>query len=248
MSTKNRTITIRRRIFEIIELAAPGDRLSALYDRIMMALILLSLVPLFFKGGGVLFTVIDRATAAAFILDYLLRLTTADLRRPEQGAGAFLLYPITPMALIDLVSILPTFAPVNAGLKLLRLLRLGRALKALKLLRYSKSFNRILRIIEEQRSALLAVCWLAGGYVIISALIMFNAEPDSFPTFFDAFYWAMVTLTTVGYGDIYPVSAVGRVISMLSSFLGIAIVALPTGIITGAYAAALEHEKEDETT
>ena len=247
MSTKNRTITIRRRIFEIIELAAPGDRLSAVYDRTMMALILLSAVPLFFKGGGTLFTVIDRTTAAAFILDYALRLSTADLRCPEQGAAAFFLYPFGFFPIIDLISILPTFAPVNAGFKLLRLLRLGRAVKALKLLRYSKSFSRILRIIEEQRSALLAVCWLAGGYVILSALIMFNAEPDSFPRFFDALYWAMVTLTTVGYGDIYPVSTVGRVISMLSSFLGIAIVALPTGIITGAYAAALEHEKEDET-
>lgn len=244
MSTKNRTI--RTRIYQIIEVAAPGDRASAVYDRTMMALILLSTVPLFFKGGGALFTVIDRTTAAAFIIDYALRLSTADLRRPEQGAAAFFLYPFGFFPIIDLVSILPTFAPVNAGFKLLRLLRLGRALKALKLLRYSKSFNRILRIIEEQRSALLAVCWLAGGYVILSALIMFNAEPDSFPRFFDALYWAMVTLTTVGYGDIYPVSTVGRVISMLSSFLGIAIVALPTGIITGAYAAALEHEKEDE--
>ena len=79
--------------------------------------------------------------------------------------------------------------------------------------------------------------------MLLSALIMFNAEPDSFPTFFDAFYWAMVTLTTVGYGDIYPVSVTGRVVSMISSFMGIAIVALPTGIITAGYMDALKQQK-----
>ena len=80
-----------------------------------------------------------------------------------------------------------------------------------------------------------AVCVLAGGYILLSALIMFQVEPDSFETFFDAFYWAVVTLTTVGYGDVYPTTDIGRVVSMISSFMGIAIVALPTGIITAGY-------------
>lgn len=78
---------------------------------------------------------------------------------------------------------------------------------------------------------------------MISALIMFQVEPDSFETFFDAIYWAVVTLTTVGYGDIYPTSDIGRVVSMLSSFMGIAIVALPTGIITAGYMNELNKEK-----
>lgn len=237
---------MKNRIYEIIELAAPGDRLSSIYDTAMMVLILLSMVPLFFKTTTPAFVLLERTTAAAFIVDYLLRLSTADLRRPDLGAMAFVLYPFGPMAIIDLLSILPVFVPVSASLKLLRLLRLGRAIKALKLLRYSKSFALILDIINQERSALLAVCWLAGGYVVLSALIMFNAEPDSFPTFFDAFYWAMVTLTTVGYGDIYPVTIAGRIISMLSSFMGIAIVALPTGIITGAYTAALSKGGESD--
>ena len=76
------------------------------------------------------------------------------------------------------------------------------------------------------------MCYLALGYIFLSALIMFSVEPASFDTFFDAIYWSVVTLTTVGYGDIYPVSDLGRVFSMISSFIGIAIVALPTGIIT----------------
>jgi len=78
---------------------------------------------------------------------------------------------------------------------------------------------------------------------LLSALIMFQVEPNSFDTFFDAIYWAVVTLTTVGYGDIYPTSDIGRIVSMLSSFMGIAIVALPTGIITAGYMNELDKDK-----
>ena len=83
---------------------------------------------------------------------------------------------------------------------------------------------------------------MAGGYIVISALVVFNVEPDSFNTFFDAIYWATVSLTTVGYGDIYPVSTLGRIITMVSSIFGIAIVALPAGIITAGYMNELNKE------
>ena len=76
------------------------------------------------------------------------------------------------------------------------------------------------------------MCWIAGAYILISALIIFNVEPQSFDTFFDAIYWATVSLTTVGYGDIYPVTTIGRIITMISSVFGIAIIAMPAGIIT----------------
>ncbi|NCB09339.1 MAG: two pore domain potassium channel family protein, partial [Bacteroidia bacterium] len=82
------------------------------------------------------------------------------------------------------------------------------------------------------------------GYIMICALVMFSVEPESFNTFFDAVYWAVVTLTTVGYGDIYPVTVFGKVISMLSSLIGIAIIALPTGIVAAGYMAALKESKK----
>ena len=91
---------------------------------------------------------------------------------------------------------------------------------------------------------MLTVCYLAAGYTLISALVMFQVEPDSFNTFFDALYWAMVTLTTVGYGDIYPISETGRIVSMVSAFMGIAIVALPTGIITAGYMDSISKNRE----
>lgn len=92
----------------------------------------------------------------------------------------------------------------------------------------------------------MAVCTLALGYIIVSALIVFNVEGDSFETFFEAIYWATVSLTTVGYGDIYPVTTAGRIITMISSIFGIAIVALPAGIITAGYMDELSEEKKEE--
>ena len=142
------------------------------------------------------------------------------------------------MAILDLVCILPSFTALAGGIRLLKIIRLLRAfrvLRAAKMLRYSKSLVLIVDVIREQRAPLLAVGALALGYVLISALVFFNVEPESFETFFDAVYWATVSLTTVGYGDIYPTSTAGRVITMLSSVFGIAIVALPSGIITAGY-------------
>ena len=102
----------------------------------------------------------------------------------------------------------------------------------------------IVKVIRNTKDVLLAVCTLAIGYVLISALIIFNVEGESFKTFFDAIYWATVSLTTVGYGDIYPVSTAGRVITMISSVFGIAIVALPAGVITAGYMDVINDEKK----
>ncbi len=87
--------------------------------------------------------------------------------------------------------------------------------------------------------------WLATGYVLISALIVFNVEPEAFKDFFEAVYCSVVSLTTIGYGDIYPVSTAGRVITMLSAIFGIAIIALPASIITAGYMNELKQEREE---
>lgn len=228
---------MRKRIFEIIELAQENDRASSIYDSIMMASILLSLVPLTFKTTNAMFGVIESIATAIFIADYLLRLLTADFKL-KKGVLSFPLYPITPMAVIDLLAILPTFFSIASGFrlaKLLRLFRTFRVFRSFKMFRYSRSIEIIVDVIRTQRVPLLAVGSLAVGYVLISALVIFNVEPDTFNTFFDAIYWATVSLTTMGYGDIYPVTTIGRVVTMLSSFVGIAIVALPSGIITAGY-------------
>lgn len=237
---------MRARIYEIIERSDSEDRASRAYDYFMMAVIVVSLVPLAFKDSNALFDAIDYIAAVIFCADYLLRLATADLKLGK-GAASFFLYPFTPMAIIDLLCILPTFTALAGGLRVLKIFRLFRTFRVfrtLKLFRYSKSIQIIANVIQAQRHALIAVGTLAVGYVLISALIIFNIEPDTFDTFFDAIYWATVSLTTVGYGDIYPVTTVGKIVAMISSFVGIAVVALPSGIITAGYMAEVT---KDET-
>lgn len=240
-------VKLRSRIFALVD-GTTGDNSADAYDYAMIVVIILSLVPLAFKQATPLLNVIDKLTVTLFILDYLLRWFTADFAL-KKGAASFLLYPVTFMALIDLLCILPSFAIVSGGFRVLKVFRLLRALRvfrAAKLLRYSKSLLLIVDVIKDQRAPLLAVLVLAVGYILISALIVFNVEPETFGNFFDAVYWASVSLTTVGYGDIYPVTNAGRVITMLSSFLGIAVVALPSGIITAGYMDRLKAEKESE--
>jgi len=238
---------MRERIYQIIEPSDGGDRLSKGYDVCMMVTIVISLVPLAFKGTNMLFLWIDYISAAIFIVDYVLRIMTADLKL-EKGRKSFVLYPLTPMAVIDLISILPSLVMLNDGFRLLRLFRLFRTLKvlrALKILRYSRSYYVIINVFKKQKKVLGAVAAMAVAYILVSALIVFNAEPQSFNTFFEAVYWATISLTTVGYGDIYPVTTIGRVITMLSSIFGVAIIALPSGVITAGYLAEFEDEKEE---
>ena len=102
-------------------------------------------------------------------------------------------------------------------------------------------------VFKAQKRALACMGIVAAVYVVISALVVFNVEPESFDDFFEAIYWATVSLTTMGYGDIYPITAAGRVITMLSAFFGIAIVAMPAGILTAGYMEELQkEEKKDE--
>lgn len=238
---------MRRRIFEIIEVAKEDDKASRYYDWLMIVLIVISIIPLAFKEPDPVFQTIDKICVAAFIVDYILRLATADYKYDSQTIGSFIRYPFSPMAIIDLLSILPSFLMINKGLKLLRVFRLVRALRvfrALRIFRYSKSVDIIFSVIKRSKDSLWAVCMLAVGYILVSALVVFNAEPESFKNFFEAVYWATVSLTTVGYGDIYPITSIGRVITMVSSIFGIAIVALPAGIITAGYMKELEERNK----
>ena len=135
---------------------------------------------------------------------------------------------------------------INKGfkaLKTIRLIRTFRVLRIFKSFRYSKNIQIVLQVGKNSKKALIAVLYLAIGYIFVCALIIFNVEPDSFNTFFDAIYWATISLTTVGYGDIYPITTLGRIITMVSSFMGIAIVALPAGIITAGYMKEIESDK-----
>ena len=237
---------MRKRIYEIIEVAEGEDKSSQIYDIFMIISIVLSIVPLAFKESNVCFLAIDKITVCIFIIDYLLRIITAD-KKLNEGIVSFVKYPFTPMAVIDLISILPSVMYINSSLKLLRLFRLFRAFRVFrvfKAFRYSKNIRIIIDVFKKQRDALTVVGVLAIGYIFTTALVIFNVEPETFDSFFDALYWATVSLTTMGYGDIYAVTNIGQLITMISAVFGIAIVALPAGIITAGYMEEINNKKE----
>ncbi len=216
----------------------------------MLFAIIISILPLTVKTPYPAFLITDVITAALFIADYILRLITADLKL-NKGASSFVLYPFTPFAVIDLISILPFLSVISGGFRLLRLFRvfrffrLFRALRVFKALRYSKSMEILIIVLNRSKDALLAVYSLVIGHILITALIIFNAEGNLFISFFEAVYWSTVSLTTIGYGDISPVTVPGRAITILSSIVGIAVFALPTGIITAGYMDVLNSRKNE---
>lgn len=232
----------RKRIFEIVENGDPTDTVSRAYDIIMMLAIFASIFPLMFAHDHPAFHYIEQVTVTLFMLDYVLRWATADFKL-KKGAVSFLIYPFSIWALIDLASILPAFTVVNNGFKILRMTRLLRIMRLLKIIRYATQIQVLGRVIKKESTVLLTVLGISIFYVFLTALVMFNAEPHinpttgepTFDTFFDALYWATVTLTTVGYGDMIPVTDTGRLVSMLSSLFGVAIIALPSGVITASY-------------
>lgn len=224
---------MRKKLHQIIN----GDK----YSVFMVSCIIVSIIPLAFHSQIEIFSIIDIVSAFIFSIDYIARWITADLE--DEKPLPFLRYPFKPLVIIDLVSILPSVTALSSGFRLLKIFRLFRTLRvfrALKLARYSRNVQIIIDVFRKQRDALITVLTLALAYIVISALIVFNVEPQTFNDFFDAIYWATVSLTTMGYGDIYPLTDVGRFITMLSSIFGIAIVALPAGIVTAGYMQEIE--------
>ena len=253
---------MRKTIYRIIE-PASGGKQGWVYDAVMLSAIIASIVPLTYSRDYPVFEIIEIVTVSIFIVDYLLRWLTADYRL-NKGGWSFVLYPFTPWAVVDLLSILPGLHVVAGSFKILRvsrMLRLLRILRVFKLIRYTDKIEVLLRVIRKEKEVLMTVLGIAIFYIFVTALVMFNTEPhinpvtgeENFGSFFDALYWATVTLTTVGYGDMIPVTDLGRFVSMLSSIFGVAIIALPSGVITASYMDELrsarkreEREKEEQ--
>lgn len=229
------------------------NKYSRAYDILMLFAIALGIIPLMFRTQIKLFWYFDIIAGVSFIVDYLLRWWTADLGSKRGKWAAFAVYPFTPMAIIDLLSILPFLNLLSPTFILMRVPRLMTILRLFKVLRYFEPLEIIVSVVKKQSKILCTVLSLAVFYIFITALIMFNAEeeinPETgkylFDSFFDAFYWAACTLTTVGYGDIYPISETGRVISIISTMVGVAIIALPSGIITAGYMDELKSRREE---
>lgn len=223
------------------------SKYNSIYNGFMLIVILLSLTGLIFKTEYEFIRYIDYFTVTIFIIDYILRWITAN-HKSKKNLKAFLLYPISTWAILDLLSILPSFNLLSNSFKIFRVLRITKILKGLRLLkifRVSKDVQLLVNIFIKEKNALISFGILALGYIFITALIVFNVEPDTFNNFFDAIYWATISLTTVGYGDIYAVSVFGKIITMISSLFGIALIAMPASIITAGLLEELNKKKQN---
>lgn len=237
---------MRKKIYDFIETNSE-NKFSGVYNILMMYLILVSLVPLMTIKYLPIFDYIELVISIVFIIDYLLRWITADYNL-KKGSLSFVRYPFTFMSIVDLLSLLPTFIALNSGFRVFRLFRLARTLRIFrifKVFKYSKNIELVINIFKKQRDYLLIVLVFALSYIFISALVIFSVEPQTFGTFFRAIYWATVSLTTMGYGDIYATTVIGQVITMASSIFGTAIIALPAGIVTAGYMEEVKKYKSE---
>ena len=250
-------MSIRRRVFDIIQPDDGTSLLSRIFDWMITGLILASVIIVFAatfdlpKGVLRALLLIEGVASVVFTVEYALRILTADFLYPESGTiKARVKYVFSPMALVDLVAILPFWLPMLLpGTMLgLRALRLVRLLRIFKLNRYFDAIKSLGEVIVLKKRELLGSLFFVSILMLISSLLMYSAEheaqPDVFRNAFSGLWWAVATLTTVGYGDIYPVTALGRLLGAFIAFSGLAAVAIPTGIISSGLMEALSRGRE----
>ncbi len=249
-------MVLRKRIFDIIQPDDGTSVLSTVFDRLITVLILMSVV-IVFAGTFDLapitrrwLYVLENVASIVFTVEYALRIATADFLYPESGAVlSRLKYIISPMALVDLAAILPFWLPMVLPDTMLgiRALRLVRLLRIFKLNRYFDAMRTIGEVIAAKKRELLGSLFFLAILMLIASLLMYSAEhdaqPEVFRNAFSGLWWAVATLTTVGYGDVYPVTGLGRLIGAFIAFAGLAAVAVPTGIITSGLTERRGREK-----
>lgn len=239
---------IQKRTFEIIQSANDGDRTSRLFDLFIMFLIIMNSISIMIdtfqlpKMIKTTLQIIDLTTSIIFSVEYLLRIWTAPLLYPcKTSLSARIRYIFSFMAIIDLLAILPFYLPMVLpfNLKSLRLLRITRLLRIFKMNRYTKALNKVGAVFRAKSSQLVSSMLVVFMLIILSSILMFNienaAQPEAFTNIFDSMWWAVATFTTVGYGDIYPITIMGKFLSAIIAFLGIGLVAVPTGIISAGF-------------
>ena len=248
---------MKNRVFQIIEKAEGDDRSSKLFDYTILIIIAINVIAIIFESYENLsiryhdcFRVIEVISVVIFSIEYLLRFWTVNLKYPKSSSiKARIKYMVSFMAIIDLLAILPFYLPmlIPIDLRFLRMLRLTRVARVFKLNRYSKAMNTISKVMKDKKEELITTIFIMLFVIVISSTLIFYIEheyqPDAFPNIVSSFWWAVATLTTVGYGDIYPITALGKILASVIALTGIGLVALPTGIISSGFMANIKTGK-----
>jgi len=236
-----------------------NDLISNIFDGIIISLIIINVVLVIVDTFQIpeqvsrIFNYIEVVSVIVFTLEYLLRLWTSDLRFENLSATkARMKYFFSFMAIVDLLAILPFYIPfiIPIDLRVLRALRIVRLLRLFKVNRYTSALSTIGNVFKKKASQLLSSVMVVSILMIIASVIMYNveseAQPEKFQNAFSGLWWAVATFTTVGYGDIFPVTVIGKILSGIIAILGIGLVAVPTGIISAGFIEQFESSKKED--
>ena len=249
MSAKKSWDRRRRRVYEIVNVGASKDYISRGYDLLNTLMIVVNLaVSLLYtfqsirEGYGGLLLTIEAVTVAFFAVDYILRAWTARFLYPRYaGPRALLKYLFSFTGIVDLLSFLPYYLPFffPAGAVAFRMFRVVRIFRLFRINAYYDSLNVIAEVISSKRQQLISSVFIISVLMLSSSLCMYSleheAQPEVFTNAFSGIWWSVSTLLTVGYGDIYPVTPLGQLFSIVITFLGVGMVAIPTGIISAGF-------------
>jgi voltage-gated potassium channel len=238
---------VRKRTHEILT-AREGDRAGHAFSVFIVTLILLNVAAMVLDSVEPIraavpnvFVIFEYVSVIVFSFEYVLRLWSCveepRYRRPVSGRARF---TVTPLAIVDLLAVLPFYLPfLHVDLRMLRMLRIMRIMRLAKLGRYSESLQTLGRVFTAKKEQLVSTVFILLMLLVIASCLMYyverDAQPDRFPSIPAAMWWAVTTLTTVGYGDVCPVTNAGKVVASVIAILGIGMFALPTGILGAGF-------------
>lgn len=234
----------KKRIFDIIQIGKKDDFPSRAFDIFIVWVIIINIAVLFLEtfdelnGYAPLFKIVEMITIVIFCVEYLLRIWTAEYLYPGRGyCKAVLKFLVSFDGLVDLCTILPFF--FLSGFIAFRMLRVVRIFHLFRINAYYDSFHVITSVLYEKRNQIISSVFIIMVLIMASSLCMYSAEhevqPGVFNNAFSGIWWSISTILTVGYGDIYPVTILGRIMAIIISFLGVGVVAIPTGIISAGF-------------
>lgn len=235
------------------------NEISRSFDIFMMALIAFNIIALILQTfpemnlkHSTLFYGFEVISVIIFTIEYVSRiiLCTQNLDNSNPITSR-IQFALKPMLVIDLLAILPFYLPfLGVDLRFLRIFRLFRLFRVVKLVRYSQSLQMFGRVIKRKKEELIISLSFLLLLLVLSAFLIYDAEhkvqPDKFANIIDAFWWGIVTFTTVGYGDISPITTMGKFIASVSTILGLMVFALPTSVITAGFMEEYQDKKENK--
>ena len=248
----------KKRVLEILSRSNGDDKVSMYCDRALSTLILLNLLAVSLESidqlstqYGFLFWAFELFSVTIFSCEYILRIWSSDANKDDKSASSTKLrfsYIFSFTGLIDLIAILPSILPLFLGQIDLRWLRVLRLVRLLKISHYSTALEDLISAIREERNAFGAALYLFCIALFISSALMYVVEheiqPENFSSIPTTMWWSMITLTTVGYGDVSPMTSLGKLVGAATAIMGICVVALLTGIVATAFANQVARRKD----